>query len=95
MPELRRGRWTWHLDAGPLYLAICRGRLTRFVEVRVGWRGRMRTWALGGGWPEVVGWALGAVICVVIPLALGYWREVIAGTGALAVLWVILSPIRR
>ena len=95
MPDLRHGRWAWHLDAGPLYLAVCRGRLTRFVELRIGWRGRVRTWALGGGWPEVIGWALGVIICTVIPLAMGYYGLALVGGLSLAVLWVILRRAGR
>jgi len=36
---------------------------------------------------ERIGWALAVIICLVIPLLFGHWREAIAGTGALAVLW--------
>jgi len=39
---------------------------------------------------ERIGWLLGLIICLVIPLAFGHWREAIAGTGALAVLWWLL-----
>ena len=33
-----------------------------------------------------LGWALGVIICIVLPLALGYYGLAIAGGGALAVL---------
>jgi len=33
---------------------------------------------------------LAVIICLVIPLAFGHWREAIAGTGALVVLWWLL-----
>jgi len=36
---------------------------------------------------ERVSWLLGVIICLVIPLAFGHWREAIAGTGGLAVLF--------
>ena len=39
---------------------------------------------------ECAGWLLAVVICLVVPLALGYWHEAIAGTVALAVLaWLL------
>jgi len=95
MPELRRGRWAWHFDAGHLYLAVCRGRLTRFVEVRVGWRGRVWTSALGGGWPEVVGWSLAVIICLAIPMIMGYHGLALAGGLCLALAWWVLSPTRK
>ena len=44
--------------------------------------------------PERIGWALGAVICFAIPLALGYYGLALVGGGALVVLWVILKPTR-
>jgi hypothetical protein len=34
---------------------------------------------------------LAVIICLVIPLAFGHWREAIAGTAALAVLWWRIS----
>jgi len=39
---------------------------------------------------ERLGWALAVIICLALPLALGYYREAIAGTAALAVLWWLL-----
>ena len=39
---------------------------------------------------ERVSWLLAVIVCLVIPLAFGHWREAIAGTGALAVLaWLL------
>ena len=43
---------------------------------------------------ERIGWLLGLIICLVIPLLFGHWREAIAGTGALAVLWWLLRRDR-
>ena len=39
---------------------------------------------------ERIGWALAVIICLALPLALGHWREAIAGMGGLAVLWLLL-----
>ena len=39
---------------------------------------------------ERIAWALGAVICVGLPLALGYHGLAVVGGGALAVLWWLL-----
>ena len=36
---------------------------------------------------ERLGWILGGVICIVLPLALGYYGLALAGAGGLAVLW--------
>ena len=44
---------------------------------------------------EKLSWTLGAVICAVIPLAFGHWREALAGTAALAVLWWRIAPWRN
>ena len=35
---------------------------------------------------ERLSWALGVVICIVLPLALGFYGLAVAGGGALAVL---------
>jgi len=43
---------------------------------------------------ERIGWLLAVIICLVIPLLFGHWREAIAGTGALAVLWWLLRRDR-
>jgi len=40
--------------------------------------------------PEWIGWLLAVVCCVILPLVFGHWREAIAGTGGLAVLWWLL-----
>ena len=36
---------------------------------------------------EVIGWILAVVICIVLPVALGYYDLALAGGGGLAVLW--------
>jgi len=43
---------------------------------------------------EKLAWLLAVIICLVIPLAFGHWREAIAGTGGLAVLAWRISPWR-
>ena len=35
---------------------------------------------------EVIGWILGVIICIVLPVALGYWDLAVAGASGLAVL---------
>jgi len=35
---------------------------------------------------ERLGWILGVVVCIVLPLALGYYSLALAGAGGLAVL---------
>lgn len=35
---------------------------------------------------ERLGWIVGVVICIVLPLALGYYDLAVAGAGGLAVL---------
>ena len=39
---------------------------------------------------ERIGWGLGAVICVVIPLAMGYIGLGVAGAALLALAWWVL-----
>lgn len=39
---------------------------------------------------EVIGWILAIVVCIVIPLALGYYALALVGAGSLAVLWWLL-----
>ena len=39
---------------------------------------------------EQVSWLFGVIICLALPVALGYYGLAIAGTGALAVLWWLL-----
>jgi len=36
---------------------------------------------------ERIGWALAVFLCVILPLALGYWGLALAGAGGLVVLW--------
>ena len=38
---------------------------------------------------DKLAWLLALIICLVIPLLFGHWREAIAGTGALGVLWLL------
>ena len=39
---------------------------------------------------DKLAWLLALVICLVIPLLFGHWREAIAGTAALGVLaWLL------
>jgi len=37
-------------------------------------------------WPERIGWLLALFLCVILPLALGYYGLALAGAGGLAVL---------
>jgi len=44
--------------------------------------------------PELAGWLLAGVCCVVIPLALGYVGLALAGAALLALAWWVLRDER-